>query len=710
MSESQNQTNLPIDRNNPIEARRVMERLLPNAEVRHLMLELLAQCVDRSEVKPQAWGITLGSSWIKLNVGFNYLAVEIRNKRVDISLTPGPDVSALSQLPKFDTPFIKDVERVSIPENDISEWLPLLENNIFEFVDKVIGRYPLLLSRTRQAHSPGVLRYLEEELEMTLPDPIYPDALLNIQDRPSEESMGNDAARNVILYGPPGTGKTYSTILRAVSIIENIEPDDLTIEEAKARWDELREEGRIEFVTFHQSYGYEDFVEGIRPVMRQKMASTHIPKTRRLNNVPRYEVFNGVLKKIALRALGVMLETKDTTETETEIKDDSLPEVVLRDEDTSQHSSQIPFDILWQKLQQEINHNPQNSYEGQSPVTRYHLRNSKSSIAAINILARKSHSHTAPKERMNRVFDKYRDTQSAIIAGQVRGVEGESLQQNLACVLYRELKRVERSLSENLETIRNEQNEEEEYDSSSEYATPSIDNAEEYLQNGEDAQYRLNIRNSPRYVLVIDEINRGNISKIFGELITLIEDDKRIGGELPLTVTLPHSRETFGLPSNLYILGTMNTADKSIALVDVALRRRFEFEELMPDFRKEKDTCPGLSDDQRKIITTLNRRIVLRKDRDHQIGHAFFRSVRSEADFNRVFEKKIIPLLQEYFYGDWESLRYVLRENENAPRLIVPIGDENEPGARNRWQWYRDAGIALDSLQNSLKRNYKIGE
>ena len=277
------------------------------------------------------------------------------------------------------------------------------------------------------------------------------------------------AARNTILYGPPGTGKTYSTILRAVAIIDGAEPESM--EEAKARWDELRGEGRIEFVTFHQSYGYEDFVEGIRPIMTDEAAQT-----------PCYEVFDGILKQVALRALEAMGEGK-------------------------------------------------------------------------------------------------------------------------------------------------------------------------------------------RYVLVIDEINRGNISKIFGELITLIEDDKRIGADLALTVTFPHSRDSFGLPANLYLLGTMNTADKRIALVDVALRRRFEFEEMLPRFAAEDQTCPGLSSEMRDAITRLNKRIVLRKDRDHQIGHAFFRSVGDTDSFN----------------GDWESLRWVL-------------GDDNEAGARNRWQWYRDAGQTLALL------------
>ena len=152
-------------------------------------------------------------------------------------------------------------------------------------------------------------------------------------------------------------------------------------------------------------------------------------------------------------------------------------------------------------------------------------------------------------------------------------------------------------------------------------------------------------------MLIVDEINRGNISKILGELITLLEDDKRLGRENELTVTLPYSRESFGLPSNLYLIGTMNTADKSLALLDVALRRRFEFEELAPNF----GVC-GLAPEMRTVLEELNRRITLRKDRDHRIGHAFFMGVGSDVDtFNAAFHRKIMPLLQEYFFNDWKA-------------------------------------------------------
>ncbi len=215
------------------------------------------------------------------------------------------------------------------------------------------------------------------------------------------------------------------------------------------------------------------------------------------------------------------------------------------------------------------------------------------------------------------------------------------------------------------------------------------------------------------YVIIIDEINRGNIPSIFGELITLIEEDKRAGNSNAISVKLPYSKEEFSVPSNLYILGTMNTADRSIALLDIALRRRFEFEELMPqpDFLRNIDVIDEsgnlLNIDLEKLLKCLNEKIENELDRDKTIGHTYFLAVAENRkitlkNLNKIFKNKIIPLLQEYFYDNWDKIREILNDvntgyfiNQNKPYISEDLKNLNlkEIAFQNI---YRNCGSQID--------------
>lgn len=173
---------------------------------------------------------------------------------------------------------------------------------------------------------------------------------------------------------------------------------------------------------------------------------------------------------------------------------------------------------------------------------------------------------------------------------------------------------------------------------------------------------KLKFENAAPFLLVIDEINRANISKVLGELITLVEPSKRLGAAFEISTTLPYSQSQFGVPSNLYVVGTMNSADRSTALLDMALRRRFAFQEFLPDYelldRNIENTHLGT------LLKTLNERIVYLLDSHHVIGHSYLLNVQNFEDLCAVFSQQIIPLLQEYFYEDWSKIRLVLADNK----------------------------------------------
>lgn len=306
--------------------------------------------------------------------------------------------------------------------------------------------------------------------------------------------------KNIILYGPPGTGKTYKTVNYAVAIIENIALNIIENEDyhyVYQRYLKYKGEGRIIFTTFHQSYGYEEFIEGIKPKLENNISDIDEVSYRDLNKETstdlKYYLADGVFKKFCIDAQGTLVE--------------------------------VP------------------------------------------------------------------------------------------------------------------------------------------------------------HVFIIDEINRGNISKIFGELITLIEDKKRLGEAEAMTAKLPYSGDNFGVPNNVYILGTMNTADRSIALMDTALRRRFNFVEMMPESSVLQSIPEIEGINIIKMLDIINERIELLYDREHTIGHAYFTCLKDEPTIEmlgNVFKNSIVPLLQEYFYEDYSKIQLVLGDNAKEDKYKFILSTDVE--------------------------------
>lgn len=400
---------------------------------------------------------------------------------------------------------------------------------------------------------------------------------------------------NQILYGPPGTGKTYNTINKALEIIDGIVPDSRT--KIKERFEELKKAGQIEFVTFHQSYGYEEFVEGIKAIP---------PKEKGNENGSEmiYKVVNGIFQKLSNKA-----------------------------KENYENSKKTSIQIIKEKsLKQRIEQFLNDAFEAQDEFTK--TKGGKFKIKDLS-------------ETAISIF-----TEDSNYSENVIELDIDELTKILSCEI--DIK-TSRQLAKDVFGINNQRQKDTYYFSMlKKFKEIKFDNIEEV----EKEEVLKN------HILIIDEINRGNISKIFGELITLIEPSKRIGADEEIKVKLPYSNDDFGVPSNLYIIGTMNTADRSIALMDTALRRRFDFTEMMPCAELIDFEVDGIN--IKYMLEKINKRVEYLYDRDHTIGHAYFMSLKDEkitdkkAELDNIFRNKIIPLLQEYFYDDWEKILMVL--------------------------------------------------
>ncbi len=413
---------------------------------------------------------------------------------------------------------------------------------------------------------------------------------------------------NQILYGPPGTGKTYNTINKAVEIAN---PDfDLTSKtrlEITKEFQRLKDEKRIVFTTFHQSMSYEDFVEGIKPEVTEEEGSSDIS----------YKIEDGIFKKLCIEATY-----------EYYVKENDNP----------------TFEQLFQKLSAQI----QERTDSEGNVSIPAKAGGTVEVVGLSphgnfqlVHREGNNTFTVSKKRLKDLFDEIKDYEHFIDISNIYQYFTSIIGGHNATLYWAVLNQ--------LFLIGRE-------DNTTQEAVTEI-NKKEVFEKADSLTFNHKKEDVKNYVLIIDEINRGNVSVIFGELITLLEDNKRFGKKEQLSLVLPYSKKTFRVPKNLYIIGTMNTADRSVEALDTALRRRFHFTEVPPN-PSFLSTIDGY--DLSLILKTINKRIEILLDRDHLIGHSYFLKVKNEADLLSAFKDRIIPLLQEYFYSDYAKIELVL--------------------------------------------------
>jgi len=513
----------------------------------------------------------------------------------------------------------------------------------------------------------------------------------NIRDNKITETMSKTNNLNTILFGPPGTGKTYNTINEALKIVDsgfyNVNKDNRKALNKRfkelliKKWDETK--GQIAFCTFHQSFSYEDFVEGIKPETNEGMVT--------------YDVKNGVFKNICklaysnLSTLKVKKEGKLSWD-ESEFKQASFYKMSLGN---SQNSDDLEIyeycrdhNCIALGFGQGLDYTGLGETEvkekfeetGQSETDAQQFNYFKNYLKKGNyVLISNGNKYV---RALGKVTGDYEyDPNAPIRYNHFRNVEWVFTDENIPIEEIYEVGLSQRTI----------------YKINENKLKPEF-----FINQG---QLHQDIETTEKdYVLIIDEINRGNVSSIFGELITLIETDKRAGKDEELEVILPYSKQPFKVPHNVHIIGTMNTADKSIEALDTALRRRFSFTEMPPkskliETESLSGEVRGIVDgvNLKNLLNTINRRIEKLIDKDHKIGHSYFLKVKDKASLVHCFKNEVIPLLEEYFFGDYGKIGLVLG-NSFITR------DESDDFEFAEFEGY-DSDVSEDLKQRSV---YKI--
>ena len=403
--------------------------------------------------------------------------------------------------------------------------------------------------------------------------------------------------KNIILQGAPGTGKTYNTAALALSICGESVPE--SHDEVMQRYDELQKEGRIGFCTFHQSMDYEDFVEGIKPIKPNEGEMF-------------YKVEDGIFKRMAVSAEYAFINNQKQSI------------IAFRN-----------FDERWNRLVDLINEKQNDGSYGFKTKSGTEMKVVNATDNSITLKGESAENATiCYKNEIEKLWNVFGETDLDKIKNfntEFRKYVGGNETAKYAIIKVLQ--------NEEIENVNIQDDKQLDYQK-----------IKELVRKLEDEDFKN--KEVKNYVLIIDEINRGNVSRIFGELITLLEKDKRLGGEHPIEVTLPYSKESFGVPENLYIIGTMNTTDRSVGNIDYAVRRRFAFATL----QSKRDLVVANSTEKAAVLFDAVKLFIEKHKtemdfEDLMVGHSYF-FAKDDDELALRWQYEILPLLNEYIKDD----------------------------------------------------------
>ena len=509
---------------------------------------------------------------------------------------------------------------------------------------------------------------------------------------------------NTIYYGPPGTGKTYLTSQRAVQLIEGLSPDELQNEyppdqrkELKFQFNKYQQQGRIAVLTFHPSFAYEDFVEGIKPFKNER-------------NDLYYDVVDGVFKQIshnATYALYLAQQHRSLNSLSAQKREKSNQPLATR-----------PFDALYFEF---IDYLKRMIHEGSEEITfetmqgkALHLSNINQNNTLEFQTMKGNKTYSVTKRSLASMYRAFPDVSAIGKLNEINEVVGQG-NTSVVWAAFNRLKAFEATRYQIYHALLS--NHQRAGDSVSAVQYQQMKRASQQLDFTQLSTQ--DYQEAGNFVIIIDEINRGNPASIFGELISLIEEDKRAGRTEALQTVLPYSREPFRVPPNLHIIGTMNTADHSVDTLDSAFRRRFFFRAIRPnpellkpaitvsagssETTSPNDLAQAAEPDAQyaqkihldELLRAINNRLLWLRGEDYEIGHTFLLPVLNASQplptLRVAVYHQFIPLLEEYFFDDWETRIAVL-----GPSFVEELSGENLfldvpimvnfPSKRYRWR------------------------